>query len=106
MEKFVPGSIQLPQIEDTLLAVQFEKRFYGICDRNHAAGICRRAIEHREFPCVVFSSRNFIRPKIPAYRIRWEPSGSRFSPEELAELIERFGFGLFLGGRGSCRSRI
>lgn len=35
LEKFFPDSIPLPQIEDALLAVQFEKRFYGICDRNH-----------------------------------------------------------------------
>ncbi len=35
LEKFFPDQIQLPQIEDALLAVEFEKRFYAICDRNH-----------------------------------------------------------------------
>jgi hypothetical protein len=35
LEKFFPDAIPLPQIEDALLAVQFEKRFYAICDRNH-----------------------------------------------------------------------
>lgn len=35
LEKFFPDGIPLPQIEDVLLAVEFEKRFYAICDRNH-----------------------------------------------------------------------
>ena len=35
LEKFFPDAIPLPQIEDALLAVQFENRFYAICDRNH-----------------------------------------------------------------------
>jgi hypothetical protein len=34
LEKFFPDAIPLPQIEDALLAVQFETRFYAICDRN------------------------------------------------------------------------
>jgi len=35
LEKFFPDAIPLPQIEDALLAIQFENRFYAICDRNH-----------------------------------------------------------------------
>lgn len=35
LEKFFPDTIPLPHIEDALLAVQFENRFYVICDRNH-----------------------------------------------------------------------
>jgi KAP-like P-loop domain-containing protein len=34
LEKFFPDQIQLPKIEESLLAVEFEKRFFAICDRN------------------------------------------------------------------------
>ena len=35
LEKFFPEEIGLPGIEDARLAVEFEKRFYAICDRNN-----------------------------------------------------------------------
>jgi hypothetical protein len=34
LEKFFPDEIPLPKIEDARLAVEFEKRFYSICDES------------------------------------------------------------------------
>jgi hypothetical protein len=35
LEKFFPDRIPLPKIEESLLAVEYEKRFFTICDRNN-----------------------------------------------------------------------
>lgn len=35
LEKFFPEEIPLPKIEDARLALEFENRFYEICDQNH-----------------------------------------------------------------------
>jgi predicted KAP-like P-loop ATPase len=35
LEKFFPDEIPLPKIDASSLAVEFEKRFYAICDRNN-----------------------------------------------------------------------
>jgi hypothetical protein len=74
------------------------------------------AIMRREFAGEQSNIGNFLVWFFPAEissdrrSLRTESGGNHpavdFPPEELAELIERFGFGLFLGGRGSCRSRI
>src|SRR5216684_2947819 len=34
LEKFFPDKVPLPKIDESLLAVEYEKRFFSICDRN------------------------------------------------------------------------
>ncbi len=34
LEKFFPDKVPLPKIDELLLAVEYEKRFFSICDRN------------------------------------------------------------------------
>jgi hypothetical protein len=46
LEKFFPDEIPLPHIEDTLLATEFERRFYSICDQN---GLLMDADERKKF---------------------------------------------------------
>lgn len=46
LEKFFPDDIPLPKIEDARLAVEFEKRFYAICD---ATNLITEPAERQKF---------------------------------------------------------